>query len=126
MRANWICSFADPVITMTLTDLARFAKRYAEAWCSKNPDNVAAFYAEGGSLSVNDGPPAIGGAAIAAEARGFMTTFPEIVVTMDRVTRDSDGAKFHWTLTGTNTCPGGTGNAFASAGTNFGRSTTTD
>ncbi len=28
---------------------------------------------------------------------------------MDRVTRDSDGTKFHWTFTGTNTAPGGTG-----------------
>lgn len=28
---------------------------------------------------------------------------------MDRVTRDSDGTKFHWTFTGTNTGPGGTG-----------------
>ena len=28
---------------------------------------------------------------------------------MDDVSRDSDGTKFHWTLTGTNTGPGGTG-----------------
>ena len=32
-----------------------------------------------------------------------------MVVTMDDVTHDSDGMKFHWTLTGTNTGPGGTG-----------------
>ena len=32
-----------------------------------------------------------------------------MVVTMDDVSRDSDGTKFHWTLTGTNTGPGGTG-----------------
>jgi uncharacterized protein (TIGR02246 family) len=92
-----------------LTDLKAFAKRYAEAWCSQDPDSVAAFYAENGSLSVNDGPPAVGRAAIAEEARGFMRTFPDMVVTMDDVTHDSDGTKFHWTLTGTNTGPGGTG-----------------
>jgi hypothetical protein len=38
-----------------------------------------------------------------------MRAFPDMVVTMDDVSRDSDGTKFHWTLTGTNTGPGGTG-----------------
>jgi steroid delta-isomerase-like uncharacterized protein len=92
-----------------LTELTKFAKRYAQAWCSQNPDSVAAFYAENGSLSINNGPPAVGRAAIAKEAQGFMTRFPDIVVTMDDVLRDSDETKFHWTLTGTNTEPGGTG-----------------
>ena len=92
-----------------LAMITTFAKRYAEAWCSQNPKRVAAFFAENGSLSVNDGPPAVGRAAIAEEARGFMRTFPDMVVTMDDVTRDSDGTKFHWTLAGTNTGPGGTG-----------------
>ncbi len=32
---------------MIITD---FAKRYAEAWCSQNPDRVAASFAENGSL----------------------------------------------------------------------------
>ena len=92
-----------------LTELTKFATRYAKAWCSQNPESVAAFYAENGSLSVNDGPPAVGRAAIAKEAQAFMTTFPDMVVTMDNLVRDSDGTKFHWTLTGTNTGPGGTG-----------------
>jgi uncharacterized protein (TIGR02246 family) len=92
-----------------MSELDDFAKRYAEAWCSQNPENVAAFYAENGSLSVNGGPPAVGRAAIAKEAQAFMTTFPDMVVAMDDVTRDSDGTKFHWTLTGMNTGPGGTG-----------------
>ena len=90
-------------------ELTTFAKRYAKAWCSQSPENVAAFYAENGSLSVNDGSPAVGRAAIAEVAQGFMRTFPDMVVTMDDVSRDSDGTKFHWTLTGTNTGPGGTG-----------------
>jgi len=92
-----------------LAELRKFAQRYAEAWCSRNSESVAAFHAENGSLSVNDGPPAVGRAAVAEEARGFMSDFPDMVVSMDRVTRDSDGTKFHWTLTGTNTGPGGTG-----------------
>jgi predicted ester cyclase len=92
-----------------LAKLTEFAKRYAEAWCSQNTESVAAFFAENGSLSVNDGPPAVGRAGIAEVARGFMRDFPDMVVTMDKVSRDSDGTKFHWTLTGTNTGPGGTG-----------------
>jgi uncharacterized protein (TIGR02246 family) len=92
-----------------LAKITAFAKRYAEAWCSQNPESVAAFFAENGSLSVNDGPPAVGRAAIAEIARGFMHDFPDMIVTMDEVTCDSDGTKFHWTLTGTNTGPAGTG-----------------
>ena len=95
-----------------MNDLAKittFAKRYAEAWCSQNPESVAAFFAENGSLRVNDGPPAVGRAAIAEVARGFMRDLPDMIVTMDDVTHSSDGTKFHWTLTGTNTEPGGTG-----------------
>jgi predicted ester cyclase len=92
-----------------MTEINEFATRYAKAWCSQNPESVAAFFAERGSISINDGPPAVGRAAIAEEARGFMRDLPDMVVTMDDLSRDSDGTKFHWTLTGTNTGPGGTG-----------------
>jgi len=92
-----------------LAETTRFGQRYAQAWCSQNPESVAAFFAANGSLSVNDGPPAVGRAAITEVARGFMRDLPDIVVMMDKVTRDSDGTMFHWTFTGTNTGPGGTG-----------------
>ena len=92
-----------------ITELNKLAKRYAEAWCSQDPERVAAFFAERGSITINNGPPAAGRAAIAKEAQAFMTTFPDMIVTMDKVSPDSDGTKFHWTLTGTNTGPGGTG-----------------
>ena len=89
--------------------MTEFATRYARACCSQNPESVAAFFAERGSISINDGPPEVGRAAIAKAAQAFMTTFPEMVVTMDKVVHDEEGTKFHWTLTGTNTGPGGTG-----------------
>src|SRR5438309_5337910 len=92
-----------------MTELKEFAQRYAKAWCSQNPESVAAFFAKNGSLSVNDGPPAVGRAAIAEIARGFMRTFPDMVVTMDKIAQDEEGTKFHWTLTGANPGPGGTG-----------------
>jgi uncharacterized protein (TIGR02246 family) len=92
-----------------LAETTNFGQRYAQAWCSQNPESVAAFFAANGSLGVNDGPPARGRTAIAEVARGFMRELPDIVVMMDKVTRDADGTKFHWTFTGTNTGPGGTG-----------------
>ena len=94
---------------MDRTELNGFAKRYAEAWCGQNPESVAAFYSESGSLSVNDNAPAIGREAIAEVARGFMTAFPDMELTMDDIAPQSHGTVFHWTLTGTNTGPGGTG-----------------
>jgi len=83
--------------------------RYAEAWCSQDPESVAAFFAECGSISINNGPSAVGRAAIAREAQAFMTTFPDMVVTFDKLEPQPNGTEFHWTLTGTNTGPGGTG-----------------
>jgi predicted ester cyclase len=99
-----------------LAKITTFAKRYASAWCSQSPESVAAFFAENGSLRVNDGPPAVGRAAIAEVARGFMRDFPDMVVTMDNATHESDATKFDWTLTGTNTGPSGTGKRFRISG----------
>ena len=95
---------------MTGDDLTSFATRYAKAWCSHNPDAVAAFFAEHGSLSVNDGPAAVGRAAIAEVAAGFFRDFPDMVVTFDGLQSRGDAVAFHWTLIGTNTGPGGSGN----------------
>ena len=39
-----------------------------------------------------------------------MTTFPDMVVTFDKLESRGDLTAFHWTLSGTNTGPGGTGN----------------
>ena len=110
---------------MNSENLSEFARRYANAWCSQDPEKVAAFFAERGSISINNGPPAVGRMAIAKEARAFMTTFPDMIVTMDNLEAQPNATAFHWTLTGTNTVPGGTGKKFESAATNFGRSTTT-
>jgi predicted ester cyclase len=92
-----------------MSELDDFASRYAQAWCSQNPESVAAFFAERGSISINNGPPAVGRAAIAREAQVFMTTFPDMTVTFDKLEPPGNRTAFHWTLTGTNTGPGGTG-----------------
>jgi predicted ester cyclase len=90
--------------------LTQFAKSYAEDWCSHHPERVAAFFAENGSLRVNDGPPAMGRAAIAEVARGFMRDLPNMIVTFDKLDQRGGATAFHWILDGTNSGPSGTGN----------------
>ena len=94
---------------MTQSELTDFAIRYAAAWSSQQPARLAAFYSEHGSLAVNVAAPSVGRAAITATARGFMTAFPDMVVTLDEVRGDGGQAIFRWIWTGTNTGAGGTG-----------------
>jgi len=91
---------------MTSDELRQFAACYSEAWCSQDPENVAAFYAKTGSISVNGAPPV----AIAEVASGFMRDFPDMVVRFDKLEKTPAGTEFHWTFIGTNTGPDGTGN----------------
>jgi predicted ester cyclase len=90
---------------VTSDELNQFAARYAKAWCSQDPEKVAAFYAKRGLISVNGAPTV----PIADVARGFMRDFPDMVVKFDRLRNTPTGTEFHWTFTGTNTGPGGTG-----------------
>lgn len=90
-------------------DMEQFAIRYTAAWCSRNPASVAAFFAENGSLQINDGAPNVGRAAITEAAQSFMTAFPDLVVEMDALEYADHRYRYRWTLTGTNTGPGGSG-----------------
>lgn len=94
---------------MTPAALTDFATRYAAAWSSQDPAQLASFYAENGSLSVNGGAPSVGRTAITAAAQGFMTGFPDMVVKLDAISQEGNQAVFRWIWTGTNTGPGGTG-----------------
>lgn len=89
--------------------MMQFAMRYSAAWCSQDPAKVASFFAANGYLRINDGEPNTGRAAITETARSFMTAFPDMVVEMNRLERVGTQYRYHWTLTGTNTGPGGTG-----------------
>lgn len=101
---------------MDTTALNEFATRYTAAWCSQHPASVASFFSEDGSLKINDEIPSIGREAIAVAAQGFMTAFPDMVVTMDRLDVGRNRTTYYWTLTGTNTGPGGTGRAVRISG----------
>jgi len=101
---------------MAPADITEFATDYTAAWGSQDPASVAAFFAEDGSLRINDGEPSIGQAAITATAQSFMTALPDMMLVMDSLGRVGDRVTYHWTLTGTNTGPGGTGNAVQISG----------
>src|SRR5438874_11189753 len=80
-----------------MSELDDFASRYADAWCSHDPEAVVAFYAKNASISVNGGASA----PIAEIARSFMRDFPDMIVTFDKLEPRGDRTAFHWTLIGT-------------------------
>ena len=96
--------------------LLELARKYTEAWCSQDPERVASFYEENGSLTVNGGVPAVGRDAITAVAEGFMSAFPDMKVFMDDLVVNDNEIRYQWTLTGTNTGPGGTGRSVKISG----------
>jgi len=91
---------------LDLAKLRDFATRYTAAWCSQNPEAVAAFFSPSGSLKINDSAPSFGRAAIAEAARSFMTAFPDLKVSMNDVIPRGPRVEYHWTLEGTNTGTG--------------------
>lgn len=101
---------------MTADQLRQFAMRYAAAWGSQNAARVAEFFGPTASLKINAGSPSVGRTAIAAAAQGFMSAFPDMVVTMDGASIEGAHAVFLWTLRGTSTGPGGAGNAVQISG----------
>jgi steroid delta-isomerase-like uncharacterized protein len=97
-------------------DLRDFAERYTAAWCSGHASSVAAFYSTNGSLAINANAPARGREAIAMAVQEFMTAFPNLQVFMVDIVVQDDRAIYHWTLTGTNSGPGGTGQPVRTSG----------
>lgn len=94
---------------MSEKELQEFAIGYAAAWSSQVPEKLAAHYAENGYIIVNGGTPSAGRAQIAQKAQGFMTAFPDMVVTLDKLEIKGEQVVFNWHWVGTNTGPGGTG-----------------
>jgi len=96
---------------MDMSELTNFATNYAAAWSGQDPAAFASFYAENGSLRINDGERSVGREAVEQTARGFMTAFPDMVVRLVEVRQEGGQITFYWHWTGTNTGPDGTGNA---------------
>ena len=89
-----------------------FARSYTDAWCSHDPAKVAAHYGPGGAIAINGGEPT----EMTEVARSFMEAFPDIQVFMDDLVLGDDSVEYHWTFTGTNTGPGGTGKSVRISG----------
>ena len=77
--------------------LLEFARRYTDAWCGQDPARVAENYAPDGSLTINDGAPSVGRAAITEAARSFMVAFPDMQVLMDELIAQDESAEYRWT-----------------------------
>jgi hypothetical protein len=73
---------------------------------------VAAHYVPGGTIAINGGEPT----EITEVARGFVSAFPDIEVFMDDVVVKDEAVEYHWTFTGTNTGPEGTGKSVRISG----------
>jgi uncharacterized protein (TIGR02246 family) len=83
-----------------INPLHDLAEGYTAAWSSQDPASVAAFFSPNGSLTVNDGAPAVGREAITQVAQSFMTAFPDLHLTMDGLSIDGENAIYRWTLEG--------------------------
>jgi len=101
---------------LSYPQLLDFAARYTAAWCSHNSQRVAEFFAPDGSLTINNGAPAVGRTEVAAAAQSFMTAFPDLRVSLNDLRFNGPRVEYHWTLIGTNTGPGGTGRVIRISG----------
>jgi hypothetical protein len=104
------------VTALNAAQLERFAAAYTAAWCSQDASSVAAFFGSNALFQINRDAPAVGTTAITAEAQAFMTGFPDMVVAMDSLKVVGSEVFWYWTMTGTNSGPGGTGNAVKFSG----------
>jgi hypothetical protein len=82
-----------------------FAESYTEAWCGHDPARVASHFVPGGTIAINGGEPT----EATEVARAFVSAFPDITVFMDDIVVKDGTVEYHWTFTGTNAGPGGTG-----------------
>jgi len=90
----------------TILDLAN---AYTEAWCSRSAKAVASFFAEN-AISIINADETIGREAIAESIDAFFIEFPDLVMRMDDLRTGGNQAIYLWTLVGTHSGPGGTGN----------------
>ena len=81
-------------------DIYDMAERYAKAWSSHSPESVASFYEEDGRITINNGEPIEGRAAITEMVKGFYSEFPDLVVHLDEIRTAGNNAIFVWTLEG--------------------------
>jgi SnoaL-like polyketide cyclase len=60
-----------------------------------------------GQLTINDGPPSVGRAAVTETARSAYVVLPDMQVNMNDLVVGDERIEYHWTFTGTDTGPAG-------------------
>ena len=80
--------------------VAKLAADYTSAWNSKSADAVASFYAEDGSIIINNGDPWSGRSRVRDMAAGFYADVPDLTLTCDDVRCSGAHAIYVWTFTG--------------------------
>ncbi|WP_424968730.1 MULTISPECIES: nuclear transport factor 2 family protein [unclassified Dinoroseobacter] len=86
---------------MTTQDtLDALAEAYTAAWNSGDPNAVAAFYAEGGGITINRGTPWEGRAKVAEMAAGFFADVPDLRLSCDAIRGAGAHVIYVWTFTG--------------------------
>ena len=100
---------------------SQHAVAYTKAWCEHDTEAVASMYSsDSAGIIINDGEPWVGRAGVAEMARGFIATFPDMILYMDSFHSSGTHSVYHWTLEGHNTGAGGTGNFVRIRGGNTG------
>lgn len=82
-------------------DTTDVAQRYFDAWNGRDPEAVAAAFAEGGTYRDPNVPEGLDPAATGAYAEGLWTAFPDLAFTVDDLVADGDRVWARWTMTGT-------------------------
>ena len=89
-------------MTITPEKIRQIAEAYTKAWCSRSGKNVASFFSEDATSTINRGEPTVGRAAIAEAMGAFFVEFPDLVLYMDDLRTGGNQAIYLWTLEGTN------------------------
>jgi nuclear transport factor 2 (NTF2) superfamily protein len=78
-----MCQRGETAVGISFNAALEKAARYAAAWSSNDPEQVAAHYSEGGSATLNGGDPIVGRTEIARDyAAPFFRDFPGSTVLM--------------------------------------------
>ena len=87
-------------MAMSLSTADALATRYTAAWNTGQPEAVAAFFAEDGSIVINGGSAWQGRNGVAAMAAGFYADVPDLALVCDGVRQAGQHLVYLWTFTG--------------------------
>ncbi|MBL4769284.1 MAG: nuclear transport factor 2 family protein [Rhodobacteraceae bacterium] len=78
----------------------KLANAYTAAWSAGDPKQVAAFFANDGEITINNGDPIVGNTALVEMVAGFYSEFPDLQLRCDFARSSGSHCVFGWTLEG--------------------------